>query len=376
MGTLNDRTYEYLGDLGFSGSLNDRMVAYWASEGFSGSFNDKCKAFLKTNGFKSLNKWMEGLDGPAPANPRPSLVGSVYGAGTSISLPEHEAGDLIIITAHRSNNTAPTRPAGWNGPAGAGANYMSAILGWKVAASGSEVSGTWTNAAGLCARVYRNAQTVGAISTANSNSSSVSLPALTLAWDASEVTIDRFAVGGGTPAAFTDPADHTPRLSAISPNSVALWTADGEDYTGASTSNATNAGKRAISIEITGPHIAELTTGTANFGGANQVNGYANGTGVSAFGSIDREPIPNETLIAIWRNAGDSQFVCGFAGDKVALLTGMSVWLDNREFKGSWTYYSTGAGVFGVPVTLMLLSGQADIAQPQTYDLKIAPASP
>lgn len=66
MGTLNDRTYEYLGGLGFSGSLNDRMVAYWASEGFSGSFNDKCKAFLKTSGFKTLNKWMESLDGPAP----------------------------------------------------------------------------------------------------------------------------------------------------------------------------------------------------------------------------------------------------------------------------------------------------------------------
>lgn len=63
MGTLNDRTYKYLGDLGFSGSLNDRMVAYWASEGFSGSFNDRCKAFLKTTEFKTLNKWMESLDG-------------------------------------------------------------------------------------------------------------------------------------------------------------------------------------------------------------------------------------------------------------------------------------------------------------------------
>ena len=64
MGTLNDRAFTYLGDLGFSGSLNDRMVAYWASEGFSGSFNDKCKAFLKTTEFKTLNKWMESLDGP------------------------------------------------------------------------------------------------------------------------------------------------------------------------------------------------------------------------------------------------------------------------------------------------------------------------
>jgi len=53
-----------------------------------------------------------------------------------------------------------------------------------------------------------------------------------------------------------------------------------------------------------------------------------------------------------------------------------SDFLDDREFKGTWTYYATGAGIFGTPVTLMLLSGQSAIAQPQTYDFRIAPASP
>lgn len=120
----------------------------------------------------------------------------------------------------------------------------------------------------------------------------------------------------------------------------------------------------------------KLTAGTRNLGGANQVNGYSSGTGVAAFGSIDRQPIAGETLMATWRNAGDSQFVCGFAGDKTALLAGQSVYYDNREFKGTWTYYSNGAGIFGVPVTLMLLAGQADLNQPQVYDFRIAPASP
>lgn len=90
MGTLNDRTYEYLGNLGFSGSINDRMVAYWASEGFSGAFNDKCKAFLKTNGFKSLNKWMEGLDG------------SVNPPDSAIEIP-----DLILIGGRSTEQVAP-----------------------------------------------------------------------------------------------------------------------------------------------------------------------------------------------------------------------------------------------------------------------------
>lgn len=120
----------------------------------------------------------------------------------------------------------------------------------------------------------------------------------------------------------------------------------------------------------------KLTAGTDTFGGSN-LNGYCDGTGSPpAFGSIDREPIAGETLIALWRSSSDSQFVCGFAGDKTALLAGQSVWLDNREFKGTWTYYATGAGIFGGPVTLMLLAGQSAITQPQTYDFRISPASP
>lgn len=120
----------------------------------------------------------------------------------------------------------------------------------------------------------------------------------------------------------------------------------------------------------------KLTAGTGTLSGSN-LNGFCDGTGTPPeFGSIDREPIAGETLIAMWRSSADSQFICGFAGDKTALLAGQSVYLDDREFKGSWTYYNTGAGVFGAPVTLMLLPGQSAITQPQVYDFRIAPASP
>lgn len=88
MGTLNDRTSTYLGYLGFSGSLNDRLVAYWASEGFSGSFNDKCKAYLKTTGFKTLNKWMESLDGPIPVNTVAPAISGTPTEGVEISVTD------------------------------------------------------------------------------------------------------------------------------------------------------------------------------------------------------------------------------------------------------------------------------------------------
>ena len=117
MGTLNDRTYEYLGGLGFSGSLNDRMVAYWASEGFSGSFNDKCKAFLKTSGFKTLNKWMEGLDSVPQTY---ALVGnSLMNFGL-----DHSVASILAELAHPTDTVVQQITfnqnllTNWNNPSG------------------------------------------------------------------------------------------------------------------------------------------------------------------------------------------------------------------------------------------------------------------
>ncbi len=124
-------------------------------------------------------------------------VGSANAASTTITIPTHQAGDLIWILAGRNNATAPSLPAGWTnlysgGPGGA----QSTRVGYKIAASGSETSGTWTNATGLICVVYRNAQVgVHAVNAATNTT----YPAL------SGFTTDAWIVQTSHIAALSDP---------------------------------------------------------------------------------------------------------------------------------------------------------------------------
>ena len=109
-----------------------------------------------------------------------SRVGSASAQATTITIPTHQSGDLILIVANRNNSTAATIPSGWVAYSVSGTNVSSAI-GWKLAESSSEVSGTWTNASVLHCAVYR-ASGILAISTAIAatvaNSSTIIYPGL------------------------------------------------------------------------------------------------------------------------------------------------------------------------------------------------------
>jgi hypothetical protein len=64
----------------------------------------------------------------------------------------------MMFAFRSTNNTIPTSPAGWffckfQNAAGTTAGSM---VAWKIAASGSETSGTWTDAEYLAAVVYRD----------------------------------------------------------------------------------------------------------------------------------------------------------------------------------------------------------------------------
>ena len=90
----------------------------------------------------------------APRSSR-SFVGAAQASGTTITLPAHQAGDIIVMWATSVINTI-TQPSGWTGTAVAGGQSVgSGILAYKIAASSSEVSGTWTNAKALMVAVYR-----------------------------------------------------------------------------------------------------------------------------------------------------------------------------------------------------------------------------
>jgi hypothetical protein len=90
------------------------------------------------------------------------------GLGSSVTLSTHATNDLIIIGTRRLSNTPPSLPAGWTNIEASGSDTHSLRVGYKIAASASEVSGTWTNAVGIYSHVFRGidvADPIGAIGT-------------------------------------------------------------------------------------------------------------------------------------------------------------------------------------------------------------------
>lgn len=111
-----------------------------------------------------------------------SYIGAATGVN-SATLPTHQSGDLIVVLCIRDgSNTAPALPSGWTNVYAFGASNISFRVGYKIATSNSETTGTWTNATGLVARIYRGASSVGSngMTTIISSNSSISYPSITL----------------------------------------------------------------------------------------------------------------------------------------------------------------------------------------------------
>ncbi len=122
-----------------------------------------------------------------------SRVGGSSAAATSIAIPTHVAGDLIVIWAYRDGSTTPptvpaaagTVPAFTTIDGPTGANACSAVCAWAVAAGTTDTSGTWTNATGMSVEVWRGqaAVPIGGHAQSGGNIASganISIPAITL----------------------------------------------------------------------------------------------------------------------------------------------------------------------------------------------------
>lgn len=92
-----------------------------------------------------------------------SRVGAASAEATSITIPAHQAGDLIICAAFRDGSTTnPTIPTGVNWTTitnSLDGTSCSVSAAYKRARNSSETSGTWTNASGLAVVVYRGVAT-------------------------------------------------------------------------------------------------------------------------------------------------------------------------------------------------------------------------
>ena len=85
-----------------------------------------------------------------------SVEASASAASDSLTLPSHQAGDLLVMLAATTARTSITHPSGWRRFGGRSGGFGHNSLSAKRAASSSETSGTWTGAEGLICAVLRD----------------------------------------------------------------------------------------------------------------------------------------------------------------------------------------------------------------------------
>jgi hypothetical protein len=121
------------------------------------------------------------LQGSVPVLPA-GFVSAATAEATTLTMPTHAATNVLYMFAFRDGTAvAPTLPAGWTQIGSAAANSCAAILAYKIAASSSETSGTWTNANELVCQVYSGAYGKDfTVAFQTGSSATVTYPALTL----------------------------------------------------------------------------------------------------------------------------------------------------------------------------------------------------
>lgn len=118
------------------------------------------------------------------------LTGANNSATTSVTLPAHNVGDLIVIFAsRRSNATAPSVPVAagtvpaWNTiDTQSGTTNGSCVTAYFVATATNHTSGTWTNATDMIAVVISGAapSPIGGHATNNAGSATTTAVAPTV----------------------------------------------------------------------------------------------------------------------------------------------------------------------------------------------------
>jgi len=138
-----------------------------------GNFQSEPSFFASSSALTSGNKPAWGTCPSHIANGSITYIGEANGT-TSATLPAHQSGDLILAFAFRDGSTSQaTQPSGWTQIDTAAANSCAARVAYKVAASNSETTGTWTDATKVIFLVYRgvNITSITAIDTQSTGSS-------------------------------------------------------------------------------------------------------------------------------------------------------------------------------------------------------------
>lgn len=112
-----------------------------------------------------------------------SYITAAAANASSLTMPSHQKGDLLIGIAYRHNDaTPPNVPSGWIARHAFGNNNNASSFAFRTAQSASEVSGTWTNATQLIIAAYRSTSGLylipgGIATTGGASSENITYPA-------------------------------------------------------------------------------------------------------------------------------------------------------------------------------------------------------
>jgi len=185
-------------------------------------------------------------------------IGLTSANATSVSLPSHQTGDLILIMAqdYEVNNDSaggliPALPAGYtsirDGTSDADEDW-SWRVGYKFATNNSETSGTWTNAEKVVAAVYRNVVSIGTNTQTIVNTDDPTWPAMTL-----QKTDNTSWVVGLLAHEYTATATDVPFTTRFNQNHTTWWDTNGPVSSFSSVDAELNNGGRGtttIAIEL------------------------------------------------------------------------------------------------------------------------------
>jgi hypothetical protein len=116
-----------------------------------------------------------------------SFVGAQGNTGTTVTIPAHQSGDLILLFAYKDGSaTSITTPTAggtvptWISINFGGGSFNSTNFRYAVATGSNTTSGTWTTATEIFCLVYRGTKAIGATAAANNTTNVITYPALTL----------------------------------------------------------------------------------------------------------------------------------------------------------------------------------------------------
>ena len=120
-----------------------------------------------------------------------TVQGTASAAATSVTIPAHAIGDLLLVFVRRASNSVATKPTAtgtvpnWVVAQGAGANTLALTSAWFVATATNHTTGAWASGSHICVLVLRPDSglvlSVGASATTNAaTTQTIVYPALAL----------------------------------------------------------------------------------------------------------------------------------------------------------------------------------------------------